>query len=341
MSNTTMVNNTNAVRTEQGKVDSQQTNGVTKGHAEVHGAQLYFERAGSGAPVIFLHAGIADHRMWDTQFFALADDYEVIRYDLRGYGQSTLGEGIDSKQVAQGKEPRDDQNFSHAQDLYLFLRTLGIDRATLIGSSLGGTVAIDFALEQPAMVDGLVLVGAVPSGYDFVGEMPPTLQRFTAACQQGDMSTAAELATRLWFDGPQRQPEQMDPDLRAQVKAMMGEVLSGNTVDFSGENAAAQPALDRLNQINAPTVVIIGDQDDATIQQAANLLANRIPAADRAQIDGAAHLPNLEKPEQFYAIVVDFLDRIAALDAPESDLATGLGGAVERKLVAPEPWKER
>ena len=336
-----MPDNTNDVRTEYGAIDSTQRGGVTKGHAEVHGAQLYFERAGGGAPVIFLHAGIADHRMWDTQFFALADDYEVIRYDLRGYGQSTVGDGIEPTPVAQGEEPRDSARFSHSQDLYGLMRTLEIDRATLIGSSLGGTAALDFALEQPAMVDGLVLVGAVPSGYDLAGEMPPTLQKFAAACQQGDMAQATELATQLWFDGPQRRPEQMDADLRAQVKAMMGEVLSGSKIDFSGANAAAQPALDRLNQILAPTVVVIGDQDDATIQQAANLLADEIPAADRVQIDGAAHLPNLEKPDQFYTIVVDFLDRIADLDAPESDLATGLGGAVERKLVAPEPWKER
>ncbi len=331
-----MVNNTNEVRTERGAIDSKQVDGVTKGHATVHGAQLYFERTGRGAPVILIHAGIADHRMWDTEFFALADEYEVVRYDLRGYGQSTLGEGIDQARVAQGADPDDKQNFSHAQDLYIFLRTLGLDGATLIGASLGGATAIEFALEQPAMVNGLVLVGAVPSGYDFVGEMPPTLQRFTAACQQGDMDQAAELATRLWFDGPQRPPEQMDADLRAQVKAMMATVLNGSMADFSGENAAARPTVNRLAAIDAPTLVIIGDQDDETVQQAATLLADEIPGADLVQIKDAAHFPNLEKPDEFYAAVVDFLERIATL-GPESDLATGLGGAVERKLVAPEP----
>jgi pimeloyl-ACP methyl ester carboxylesterase len=331
-----MVNNTNEVRTERGAIDSKQVDGVTKGHAVVHGARLYFERTGRGAPVVLIHAGIADHRMWDTAFFALADAYDVIRYDLRGYGQSTLGEGIDQAQVGQGADPDDKQNFSHAQDLYIFLRTLGLDGATLIGASLGGATAIEFALEQPALVNGLVLVSAVPSGYDFVGEMPPTLQRFTAACQQGDMDQAAELATRLWFDGPQRQPEQMDPDLRAQVKAMMASVLTGSMVDFSGENAAARPTVNRLATINAPTLVIIGDQDDETVQQAGNLLADEIPGADRVQIEGAAHFPNLEKPDAFYTAVVDFLERIATL-GPESELATGLGGAVERKLVAPEP----
>jgi pimeloyl-ACP methyl ester carboxylesterase len=336
-----MVDNTNAARTEQGAVDSSQRNGVTTGHAEVHGARLYYERAGEGEPAVFLHAGIADHRMWDNEFFALADTYEVIRYDLRGYGKSTIGEDVNREWPARGQGPSDEHNYSHAQDLYILLRTLGVGHATLIGASMGGGAAIDFALEQPTMTDGLVLVGAVPSGFAFAGDMPPTLQQFTAACQRGDMTEAGELATQLWFDGPQRQPAALDPDLRAEVKAMMTEVISGSTIDFTGENAAAKPAVNRLNQILAPTVVVIGELDDESIQQAANLLADEIPAADRVQIDGAAHLPNLEKPDEFYEIIVDFLDRIAALDEPESDLATGLGGAVERKAVAPDPWKER
>ncbi|MEZ4678612.1 MAG: alpha/beta hydrolase [Caldilineaceae bacterium] len=81
-----MINNTNEVRTERGTSHTTQNDGVTQGYAEVHGAQLYYERTGRGEPFVFLHAGIADHRMWATQFYALADRYTVIRYDLRGYG---------------------------------------------------------------------------------------------------------------------------------------------------------------------------------------------------------------------------------------------------------------
>ncbi|MCB0062811.1 MAG: alpha/beta hydrolase [Caldilineaceae bacterium] len=329
------VNNTNAVRTEQGNVESTQKNGVTQGYAELHDTRLYFERTGEGAPVVFLHAGIADHRMWDTQFHAFADDYDVIRYDLRGYGKSNLGEGIDRERVTQNGDPKDAKNFSHAQDLYLLLRTLGVEGATLIGASLGGATAIDFALEQPTMTNGLVLVGAVPSGYEYTGEMPPALQQFVESCQRGEMERATELATQLWFDGPQRQPAQMDADLRAQVKSMIGDVFRSSMVDFTGENAAAKPAIQRLSEIDAPTLVIFGDQDEANVQRAANLLANEIPAAERVEMSGAAHLPNLEKPDEFYQTVLDFLERIATLDQ-EGDLATGLGGAVKRKLVAPE-----
>lgn len=333
--------NTNDVRTERGAIERTTRDGITQGHATVHGARLYFERAGQGEALVFIHAGIADHRMWDAEFYTLANDYDVIRYDLRGYGNSTLGSESVQAALAERGQPDDEENFSHAQDLYSLLRTLEIDQATLIGCSLGGSIALDFAIEQPLLTKGLVLVGAVPSGYQFVGEMPPTLQRFTEAAQQGDQQTAGELATQLWFDGPNRQPAAMDADLRAEVKTMITAVLTNSRVDFRGENAAALPAVNRLGEINAPTLVIIGDQDEENVLQAANLLANAIPIADWAQIDGAGHLPNLEKPDEFYALVVDFLERLMTLDDPESDLATGLGGAVERKVIDPEPWKDR
>lgn len=200
----------------------------------------------------------------------------------------------------------------------------------------GGATAIEFALEQPTMTNGLVLVGAVPSGYEYVGEMPPALDHFVQACRRGDLDRATEYATQLWFDGPQRQPTEMDADLRAQTKAMIGDVLRGSTVDFTGENAAALPTVKRLGEINAPTLVIIGDQDEENVQQAANLLADEIPGADRTEIDGAAHFPNLEKSDLFYQTVLDFLERIEDLDL-EGNLATGLGGAVQRDLVSPEP----
>lgn len=333
--------NTNDVRTEYGAVDSTQSDGITKGQAEVHGAQLYFERAGRGELVVFLHAGIADHRMWDTEFYALANDYEVLRYDLRGYGKSTLGITVDPETLAEEGAPRDEANFSHAQDLYLLLRTLGFDQATLIGASLGGSIAIDFALEQPTMLKGLVLMSAVPSGYKFVGEMPAPLQHFGEALQQGDLAKAGELATQLWFDGPNRRPAEVNGTLRAQMKTLITQVISGSRVDFRGKNAAALPTVKRLGQITAPTLVISGDLDEENVQQAALLLADEIPRADLVQIDGTAHFPNLEKPDEFYTTLIDFLTRLTLLDEPESDLATGLGGAVERKLVAPEPWKAR
>ena len=231
--------------------------------------------------------------MWDDEFSAFAQQYQVIRYDTRGYGNSTLGKG----------------DATRTQDLYELLRALGIEQTTLLGCSQGGTTAIDFALEQPSMTTALILVSAVPSGHDFAGEMPPKLQAFMAAYQQHDLTQATELAAQIWFDGPQRQPEQMDATLRTQVRAMMRDVLAGGAIDLTGEKSAKRPAVDRLTEIHAPTLVIIGDQDDPSVLQAGEQLASTIPGAEKVVIPGAAHLPNLEKPAMFNRNVLDFLQQ--------------------------------
>jgi pimeloyl-ACP methyl ester carboxylesterase len=159
------------------------------------------------------------------------------------------------------------------------------------------------------MVTALVLVSAIPSGYSFTGEMPPTLQAFVAAYQQHDLAQAAELATQIWFDGPQRRPEQMNPALRARVQAMMRDVVAAGAIDLTGEKFASRPAIDRLAEIQVPTLVIVGDQDDPSVLRAAEELGATIPGAERAVISGGAHLLNLEKPEEFNRLVFDFLLR--------------------------------
>ncbi len=329
-SNPTNTNQTtiNQTTTRQGEQSDAKDQRPEQGHVDVHGTRLYYERMGTGRPLVFLHAGIADHHMWDTAFFAFAQEYTVIRYDLRGYGKSKVS-------TANGDENAD-EHYSHAQDLHAVLQELAVESATLVGASMGGAAAIDFALEQPAMTDALVLVGAVPSGYEFTGEVPPTLQRMVDACEQGDMDQAAELATRLWFDGPQRQPEQMDAALRQQVKAMVGAALIDNPPNFAGANAAAQPAMPRLHELTMPTLVVVGAQDDPTVQQASIQLADSIAGAERTVIDNTAHLPNLERPDEFYGVVLDFLQRTARA-RQQGDLPMGFDGAVARKAVAPDP----
>src|SRR5688572_14601385 len=119
---------------------------------QIDGKQLYYEVAGEGktgrATVVLIHAGFLDHGMWDEQWEALRRDYRVIRYDMRGYGKSDALEGPTNRRA----------------ELYALLIHLGVDAAYLVGCSLGGTTALDFALEHPAMVKGLVVVNGTPSG---------------------------------------------------------------------------------------------------------------------------------------------------------------------------------
>lgn len=263
------------------------------GYAEVNGARLYYEMAGAGESLVLLHAGVADRRMWDDQFQAFAQHYRVIRYDTRGYGNSTLGDG----------------DATWIQDLDELLHALSIERTILLGCSQGGTAMIDFALEQPDMVNALVLVSATPSGYSFAGEMPSKLQAFVAAYQQHDLVQAAELAAQIWFDGPRRQPEQMDAALRARVRAMMRDVFATGAIDLTGAKSAKQPAVGRLTEIHAPTLILIGDQDDPSVLEAGEHLSSAIAGAKKVVIPNAAHLPNLEKSTVFNRNVLDFLQR--------------------------------
>lgn len=124
---------------------------IEKGFAAINGANLYYEVAGSGHPLVLVHAGIADNRMWDDQFSAFANQYRVIRFDQRGYGQSPPMEG----------------EFARHNDLYELLKFLKVERAYLIGCSMGGRVCLDFALEHPDIAAALIMVGSGPSGFDF------------------------------------------------------------------------------------------------------------------------------------------------------------------------------
>ena len=115
------------------------------GFAEINGARMYYEVAGAGATVTLIHAGIADTRMWDAQFAALAGRYRVIRYDQRGYGQTTAPT----------------MPFSRVDDLEALLDQLGVERTALIGCSMGGTLALDYTLTHPEQVTALVTIRAI------------------------------------------------------------------------------------------------------------------------------------------------------------------------------------
>jgi pimeloyl-ACP methyl ester carboxylesterase len=258
----------------------------------VNGTQLYYEVAGEGRLLVLLHFGLGDSRFWDDQFEAFAQRYRVIRYDARGFGRSPQGEGP----------------FSRHDDLYVLLRFLGVEKAALVGVSMGGATAVDFTLAYPAMVEALIPVGAGLSGSD----MEPTPAELTlidqaeAAATAGDIDGANEVEVHIWADGPNRSPEQVNPALRERVREMNRQV-----VEHDAERERAQqlepPAAGRLGEIHVPTLVIIGDQDMSVIQTIADQLATQIPGASKAIMHDTAHAPNMEKPEEFNRLVLDFL----------------------------------
>src|SRR5215213_7322991 len=141
------------------------------GMAEVNGARIYYEVAGEGEPLVLVHAGIADSRMWEGQFKAFAERYRVIRHDMRGFGRTALVDGA----------------YSHHEDLRTLLDKLKVERAHLVGCSMGGGAVLDFALEYPQRVGNLVLVGSAVGGFGPDIDPPRQWDEILAAEQAGDL----------------------------------------------------------------------------------------------------------------------------------------------------------
>lgn len=264
---------------------------VQSGLAEINGTQLYYEVTGSGDALVMVHAGIADHRMWQPQVAALAQDYRVVTYDLRGFGQS----------------PMVDAAYSHTDDLRALLDFLGIERTYLIGCSRGGKMLIDYTLEHPEQVAALIPVCAGVGGLELDEAPPRQWDELVAAFKAGDLERTSELEVQVWVDGPQRTPDEVDPAIRDLVRNMNLIALQVEQSGLGSEQEPATPAYGRLGEISAPTLVIVGDLDQPSVVQAGDVLWQSIPGAQRVVMTGTAHLPNLERPDEFNSHVLEFL----------------------------------
>jgi pimeloyl-ACP methyl ester carboxylesterase len=269
------------------------------GVAQVNNTELYYEVGGSGHPLTLIHGMLLDRRSWDDQFDVFARQYTVIRYDMQGWGDSAQ---------EQAEPP-----FSPRQDLLSLLDYLNINKTYLLGLSGGGAVALDFTLEHPDKVDALILVAAGLSGYP--QRMTDSIQAFIGqyygALQQKDIASAVEATVRFWTDGPRRTPEQVNAQARTRITEM-----STQHIQRHGDLMAHQqhmlplepPAVNRLAEVKAPTLIVVGDQDMPEVLEVADTLEQGIAGAKKVIIAGTAHHPNMEKPEEFNRVVVDFLN---------------------------------
>lgn len=263
-------------------------NGVQTGFADINGGKLYYELAGKGPSLVLAHAGIGDLRMWDDQFHVFAQNYRVIRFDFWGFGKSTIA---------------NDDFYLH-EDLYHLLKSLGVEQAAFIGSSLGGRVIIDLALAYPELVKSLVIVGSGLSGYQFTGDaFKRYVEQIIKAREQDDYERVCELRIQFWIDGSSRTPEQVDPQVRERVR----EMLLGHP-GRQGEGQTLEPvAIGRLSELDIPTLIIMGELDETNIATIAGILAANIRGAQKTIIPDTTHLPNIEKPKHFNRVVLDFL----------------------------------
>jgi pimeloyl-ACP methyl ester carboxylesterase len=257
--------------------------------ATINGARIYYERAGEGMPVIFLHAGVADHRMWKPQMQVFKKHFDVVAPDLRGFGKSELPP----------------QSWSPVADLLGLIDDLGLKPAHIVGCSIGGGIAIDFALEHPERVSKLVLVGPGVSGVGFGPKYHELFAEAEAAEKSGDHRAIAEADAHLWLDGPKRPRGYVtDP-----IRTLFFEMNSNFDSDWESApiDEIEPPAAERLHEITAPTLIVVGDEDAPPVFDAVELLMEKVPHARKHVIHDAAHLPNLEHPEEFNSAVLGFL----------------------------------
>jgi pimeloyl-ACP methyl ester carboxylesterase len=256
---------------------------------------LFAEVAGEGPAVVLVHEGICDSRMWDREWQEWSPSFRLLRVDLRGFGNSPLEPGA----------------FAQARDLIEALEAQGMERAALVGVSLGGRVALEVALARPELVSALVLVAPGLPGHEWSQEMRDAWAEEEAEFEAGDLDAAVEASLRTWVDGPRRRPEDVDPQVRARVGEMQRRAYELAVGVEDEEELLVDDLAQKLGEIQVPTLVLVGEEDQPDMHAIAERLAREIPGARRATIAATAHVPSLERPREFDELVLPFLQEHA------------------------------
>ncbi|MFD7663800.1 alpha/beta fold hydrolase [Streptomyces sp. NPDC059788] len=255
---------------------------------------LFWLDTGNGRPLVLLHGGFLDHRMWDRQVPFLSSRYRVIAPDARGHGRS-----------ANAVEP-----FRAVDDLAALLRRLGTGPVILMGVSMGAGVAVDTALEYPELVDGVVVSGAGTSEPYF---SDPWTTRTTAAWQTagaaGDLDACVEAFT-LFAAGPHRDIGEVDPGVAAHLRDMTRGTLSKHRGDEPNLLVPVTGTWARIAAIEVPVLAVHGGVDSPDHIGMAERLVRTVRNGRATTVDGTAHYPNLERPEEYNRIVERFLKEI-------------------------------
>lgn len=267
---------------------------MTTHFAGVNGTRIAWDEAGSGPPVVLVHAGIADRRMWRGQMSALAANHRVIQFDQRSFGETPVGTGP----------------FSRVNDLVGFLDHLGLDTAILVGCSMGGGMLLDLAVAQPERVEAMVISNSTARGFVYEDDTPPGIAAaFEEAEAAGDLDPINELEVQYWVDGIGRTAADVNPEVRELVREMNGIAL-GNEDTGSEELPGPSDTFHRLGEITIPTLVIVGEYDRPRTIAGCREIADRIPGARHEVIANTAHLPALERPDEFNRLVLGFLEEL-------------------------------
>jgi 3-oxoadipate enol-lactonase len=253
--------------------------------------ELHYSIAGKGTPIVLVHGFALDSRMWDDQVPELAAHYSVIRYDMRGFGKSGMR----------------DEPYSHAEDMKGLIDRLGLGRVALMGLSLGGGAALNFAIAYPDAVRALIVVDPSLGGFRWSAETTRPQQEVQATARERGVDAARE----QWLEHPLFAQVMANTRSATLVRAMVSDYSGWHWKNRDPGRPFKPPAIQRLGDIHVPTLIIVGELDTPDFQAIAETLERGIPGATKVTVPGVGHLANLEAPDRFNEIVMEFLARSA------------------------------
>lgn len=263
-------------------------------------AALAAEVIGSGDPVVFLHAGICDRRMWRAQLDGIGAHNKAIAYDRRGFGETHA----------------DKENFSAVADLMAVIDAMADGKPVLlVACSEGGRIALDAALLHPSFIRALVLISPSVTGAPapiYPPEIQSLMDQIKNAQGAGDLDRVNAIKARLFLDGPRAREGRVIGQARQLFLDMNGIALRSPPI---GTNLDVAPAFHRLREVKAPTLVMCGDLDLPNIQERSRYVAATVLNGSYHELTGAAHLPSLERPADITGPIAAFIHRCSGHDA--------------------------
>jgi pimeloyl-ACP methyl ester carboxylesterase len=273
------------------------TPSVKSGFAEINGTSLYYEVAGNGEPIVFIHGNFGDRRHWDFQFEPLSKQFKVIRYDVRGFGKSSL--------------PKIDEPYSDTKDLKALLEFLGINKAHICGLSRGSSVAVDFAIEYPEMCLSLIPIGPWAGGYGFGNFQSPNADSlyavFPVANKLLESHGAQAITDFIWKGNNCLAKSVKNPAIRDSLLKMGYNYSYWSHLNNSPIEGLNPPAISRLRDIHLPTLIITAEYDLESCKEIADIMEKEISGSKKVSINRTGHIMNMEKPEEFNKVISDFI----------------------------------
>lgn len=263
---------------------------------EVNGIDIDYRDEGEGLPIIFIHAFPLNQTMWDEQVAALRGTCRAITLDMRGFGRSGFGSSSHSIDEM-------------ALDIHGLMNRLGIDRAVLVGLSMGGYVSLAFYRHYPGSVQALVLADTRATA-----DTPEARERRIKSAEKAEREGSAAIADDMTPLLLGRSSLATRPDLIARTREMIEANSPAGIAAAQRAMAARRDSTDLLGTINVPVLVIVGSEDSLTPPAEAETMNRAISGSQLQVIDGAGHLSNLELPQLFNAALSAFIQTIEARD---------------------------